>query len=207
MRGIEFEFDGNRVRDAAFDGRDLVRLERTETGSGEIAGDAAHAEAIRPVRRDGDVEHHVVQAERRGSGTADLGFGRKLDDAGMLVGELQLALREQHAARFDAADLRLGQGHVDAGHIGADRCEDALEAGACVGRAAHDLQPLAAGIDLADLELVRVRMLLARQHLRDAEVLERIGGIEHFLDLEPDAGQRVGDLSDARLGVEMLLEP
>ena len=50
-------------------------------------------------------------------------------------------------------------------------------------------------------------MLLAFHHLRHAERRERGRGIEHLLDLEPDAGERLGDLVDARLRVEMLLQP
>ena len=39
------------------------------------------------------------------------------------------------------------------------------------------------------------------------EESERGRGIEHLLDLEPDTGERFGDLLDARLRVEMLLQP
>ena len=64
-----------------------------------------------------------------------------------------------------------------------------------------------AGIDLADLQLVGVGMLLAFHHFRHAERFQRGLRIEQFLDLEPDAGQRLGDRLHARFRVEMLLQP
>ena len=45
-----------------------------------------------------------VKAERVGRRAPDRRVGGKFDDAVMLVGEQKLALRTQHAARFDAAD-------------------------------------------------------------------------------------------------------
>ena len=94
---------------------------------------------------------------------------------------------------LDAPDLGLGQREVDAGHVSAHRREHALHAGARIGRAAHHLQALAAGIDLADLQLVGVGMLLAFHHFRHAERFQRGLRIEQLLDLEPDAGQRLAD--------------
>ena len=94
-----------------------VLLQLAETGGGEIARDAAHAEAVGPVRRDGDLDHRIVKAERGGGGAADLGLRIELDDAAMLVGQLKLALGQQHAVRLDAPDLGLGQREVDAGHV------------------------------------------------------------------------------------------
>ena len=138
---------------------------------------------------------------------ADLCVGGKLDDAGMLVGKLKLSLRQKHAVRLNAPDLGLGEREIDARHIASDRREHAFEARASVRRAANDLQALGAGIDLADLQLVGVRMLLGFEHLRHLERRKRGRRIEHLLDLEPDAGERVGDLGHARACVEMVLEP
>ena len=141
------------------------------------------------------------------AGAADFRFGGKLDDAGMLVGEFELLLGHHHAVRLDAADLGLGQREVEAGHVSADGREHALHAGARIRRAAHDLQALLAGVDLEHLQLVGVRMLLGLHHFGHAEGLERGRGIEHLLDLEPDAGERLGDLVHGGLRVEMLLQP
>ena len=45
------------------------------------------------------------------------------------------------------------------------------------------------------------------EHLADGEGGEPLGGIAHALDLEPEIGQREGDLVERGGGVEMLLEP
>ena len=99
VRFVEFERDRDRVGEAAFDGAARVRLEFPEPGRREVAGDAADAKTVGTVRRDGDVKHRVIEAERPRRRTSDLGIGRKLDDAGMLVREFELALRKQHAVR------------------------------------------------------------------------------------------------------------
>ena len=147
---VEIELDGNWIGEAAFDRLHRIRLQLAEAGSGKVAGDAAHAEAVWPVWRDGDLDHRVVETESLRRGAADLGVGGKLDDAGMLVGKLKLSLRQKHAVRLNAPDLGLGEREIDARHIASDRREHALEALARVRRAAHDLQALGAGIDLAD---------------------------------------------------------
>ena len=204
---VELKLDWNRVGEDALDWLGLVLSQPAEACGGKIAGDAAHAEAIGPVRRDGDFDHCIVEAERGGRRAADLGVGRKLDDTGVLVGQLELALRQQHAVGLDAPNLRLGERQVDAGNVAADRREHAFQPGARVRRSAHDLQTLGAGIDLAHLELIGVRVLRRAQHLRHRERRERGRGVEHLLDLEPDAGERLGDLVHLCHGVEMLLEP
>jgi hypothetical protein len=50
-------------------------------------------------------------------------------------------------------------------------------------------------------------VLLGLEHFRHLEGREGGRGIEHLLDLEPDAGERVGDLGHARARVEMLFQP
>ena len=58
------------------------------------------------------------------------------------------------------------------------------------------------------LQLVGVRMLLGLHHFGDRERPQaRSPGSNDLFDLEPDAGQRVGDLVDGRVRVEMLLQP
>ena len=93
-RLVELKLDRDRIGKAAFDRLDSVLLQLAEIGSGEIARDAAHAEAVGSVRRDGDLDHRIVKAERGGGGAADLGLRIELDDAAMLLGELKLALGE-----------------------------------------------------------------------------------------------------------------
>ena len=97
---VEIELDRNRIGEAPRHRLDRIGLQPAETGRGEVTGDAADAEAVGPVRRDGDIEHDVVETERLRRWAPDLGALGKLDDAGMLVGQLQLALRQHHAARI-----------------------------------------------------------------------------------------------------------
>ena len=50
-------------------------------------------------------------------------------------------------------------------------------------------------------------MPLGGQHLGDNEPLEPLGGVFDALNFKPDAVARIGDFVDARLCVEMRLEP
>ncbi len=183
------------------------RLEPSQPGGGEVAGDAAHAEAIGAVRRHLDVEHGIVEPDRLGEGLADGEPGGQLDDAFAILGQAQLVARAQHAVRGDAAD-RAGLEH-DAGarNERARRREHAEHAGARIGRAAHHLDLARAGIDDAELELVGVGMRLGLDHARDPERRQVLGAVLDALDLEPAHDQKRGDLLGRRRGVEMGLEP
>ena len=98
-----------------------------------------------------------------GEAGADRRIGRQVDDAVMLVRQLQLALRAHHAAALDAAYLADAKRHVDAGNIGAGRCESADQAGARIRRAADHLDRVAvARIDHQHAQLVGVGMLFGR---------------------------------------------
>ncbi len=108
---------------------------------------------------------------------------------------------------LDAPDLGLGERKVETGHVGADRCEHALHAGACVRRAANHLQALLAGIDFQHLQLVSIWVPLGLHDLGHPVGFQRGRGVEHLLDLKPNAGKCLGDLLHGRLRVEMLLQP
>ena len=145
-------------------------LELAHVGGGEIARDAVHAGAVRPVRRQVDLDHRIAEAGPLRVGRADRRIVRQVDDAVVVVGQLQLGFRDQHAAALDAADGADAERDVLAGNEGAGRREHALHAGARIGRAAHDLHRLAvAGVDHADAQPVGVRMLLGLDHARDRE--------------------------------------
>ena len=183
-------------------------LERADAGGAEIARDAVDAGAVGPVGREIDFDHRLGAA-----GPFDIGFshrriGRQIDDAVVIVGDLQLGFRHQHAAAFHAANLADLERHVLAGDEGAGEAEHALHAGARVGRAADDLDGFAvAGIDHADAQAVGVGMLLGGDDRGDDERLEQRRLVLDLLDLEPDHGELVDDLGSDALGVEMLLQP
>src|SRR5262249_22006720 len=70
---VEIELDRNGIGEVPLHRLRRVGLELAEACSGKVAGDAANAQAVWPVWRDGDLDHCVVEAEsfrRRG---ADLG--------------------------------------------------------------------------------------------------------------------------------------
>ena len=103
-REIELDVDGAIV--VALDAGDLLlRLQLAEAGGRQIAGDAAHAGAVGTVGGKLHLDHGLAEAQHVGVALAELAAERRveLDDALVIVGELQLALRHQHAVGDDAA--------------------------------------------------------------------------------------------------------
>ena len=95
---VELDVDGAVV--VALDAADLLLgLELAEAGGGEVAGDAAHARAVGPVGGELHVEHGIGEAQDVGVALTQLvaKLGVELDDALVVVGELELALGDQHA--------------------------------------------------------------------------------------------------------------
>ena len=197
----------DRALEAALDGHRGRALEGAQAGGGEIAGDAEDAQAVAPVRRDGDLDHRVVEAEDLGEGRADLGVLGQVDDALVLVGQAHLALRDQHAVGLDTADHALLEVDPGAWDVTAGGGEDALHAGARVGRAADHLDLFRAGVDDADPQAVGVGVLLRLPDVGDREGRQLPGAVLHALDLEADHRELVGDLLERGLGLQVLLEP
>ena len=97
-----------------------------EPGGREVTGDTVDAEAVRTVRSHGDVDHRVVEPRPMRVSGPDRRVGGQLDNAFMLVAELELADRAHHAVAFDPANRRHLQGKVAAGYISARGAEDAF---------------------------------------------------------------------------------
>src|ERR1700726_2294183 len=76
-----------------------------------------------------------------------------------------------------------------------------------IGRAAHDLHNVAAGINAAKLELVGIGMLLGRDDMGDDEIFQHRAAVLERLHFEADIGKRLGDGARIRIGLEMLFEP
>ncbi len=199
----------HRAGKLALDRLDSGILEFAHVGRGEIAGDAGHAGAVLPVRRQIDLEHGIAEPGPLRVSGADRGIGRQFHDAVVIVGDLQLRRRAQHAAALDAADGADAERDVLARNEGAGGREHADKPRARIRRAADDLHRCTsvAGIDHADAQAVRVGMLLGGDHARDRERRQRLGLVLEMLDLEPDHGELVGELFDRLVGVEMVLEP
>jgi hypothetical protein len=135
------------------------------------------------------------------------GIGGQVDDPLVLVRQAHLALGAQHAVRLDAADGGGLEVEAGAGDAGAGRGEHALHAGAGIGRAAHDLDRSVPVSTTHTLSLSALGCCLGGHHIGDREGREIAGGVDHLLDLEADHGERVGDLVDGGVGVEMVLQP
>ena len=95
--GFKFEFDTDMAVKLALNGRDVALTQATKACGGEIARHAIDAEAVRPVRRDGNLDHGVICTQCFRRRRADNPAIRQFDDAIMLVGEFQLALGTHHA--------------------------------------------------------------------------------------------------------------
>ena len=87
-------------------------VERDAVRRGRLAGDAAHRQRVRPVRRDGDVEHLVAQAEQLDRVGAERSVADQVrgehQDAVVVVAGAQLAAGADHAVADVAVGLARG---------------------------------------------------------------------------------------------------
>ena len=167
------------VAAAALDLR-LMEVERLVEGGRRLAGKTDDRQAVRAVRGDLKLDGGVVAAQRRGDVLADLAVLLDEEDAVLdgvrevAFGQAQLTQRAEHAVGHHASELALGDldavwqlGFVQ-GHRHDVACMD-------VGRASHNLHRLPlADIQLADHQMVGVRVLFHRQNLADHYVFDLI---------------------------------
>ena len=143
-------------------------LEFPHVGGAEVARDAVHARAVGAIGRQIDLDHGVIEPGPLRVVRADRRVLGQIDDAFVVVGDLQFECRDQHAAALNVADLADAERDVLAGNEGAGRREHAFHSGARVRRAADHLDGIAlADIDHADAQPVGVRMLFGFDHARD----------------------------------------
>ena len=120
----------------------------------------------------------------------------------------EFGARAQHAEALDAPDVADRQGLVETGHVGAGGREHRLHPGARIRRSADDLDGLpVAGIHGADTQTVGIGVLFGREHMGDDKRRERRRLVLDAFDFETDPRQRLGDVLQRRVGVEVLLEP
>ncbi|MNZ49220.1 hypothetical protein D3C78_669810 [compost metagenome] len=189
------------------EGRRRLRLQLTQTGGGEIAGDAVDRSAVRTVGREVDLDDRIIEASIGCEGSADRRIFRQIDDAVVIVGNVELLFGAHHAVAFDAANLADGQRHIDARNIHAGTSERTNEAGACIRRAADDLHRLAVtSIHHQHLEAVGLGMFFSGNDLGDDERL--VGRLViDVLDLEANRRQPLANLVQRRIRFEMLFQP
>ena len=213
QRGV-FHRHLHRAGEFALDRLDGGVLELAHVGGGKIARNAVHAGAILPVRGQVDFQNGIAEPGPLRVSRTNGRIGRQLHDAVMVFGNLQFGRRAQHAAAFDAADGADAERDVLAGNERAGRGEYADQPCARVWRAADHLHrcsqalfAFCAGIDHADAQAIRIRMLFGRNHPRNRKRRQRLRLVVDMLDLKPDHGELVGKLFQRLVGVEMFLQP
>ncbi len=182
-------------------------LQGAEAGGREIAGDAAHAEAVGAIGRHFDLDDRIVEIAVLDEAHADRRVIGQFDDAVVIGAQAQLAGRAEHAVRGFAANDARFEIEAGAGNVGARRGEHTFHAGARVGCAADHLHDTLAGIDAADPQTVGIRMLLRFRDIADHERLERLGRILDAFDLEAERRQGLGDGGGIGTGVQLGLQP
>ena len=186
---------------------DLPRAEGAEASRSEIAGDALHAETVRPVGGDRHIKHRPLEPQRHRRRCADLPWALELDDAAVVLAHAQFMGGAQHAAALHPADHRPLE-HLAGGRDHRPlRRENAVDASPGVGGAAHHPEGAVASAHGAQFEAVGVGMGLACLHIGDGEGGEAFGRVLHRLHLEADHGEGVGDGGGIRIGGEMLPQP
>ena len=206
-RVAEFEADLHWADANTLDRLHRLRPQRSQAGGREIACDTGNARTVGAVRRQVDLDERVVEPRIGGKARPDRRIPRQVDDAGMVVRHLELALGAHHAAALDATNVADGERDFDAGYVGPGGSKGADQSRARIRRAADDLHRLAsAGIHHQHLELVGVGMLFGGDDAGDRERLER-RLVVHQLYFEPDHRQALDDLVERGVGFKMVLEP
>ena len=205
----EFEAHGDRALEGPRHGLAPAghALERAEAAGGEVARDAANAGAVAAIGCEADFDHRVVEPRNPRVRRPERGVGRQFDDPLMLVRDAEFALGKQHAVALDAANRRLLQPEPGARNPASGRREHAHHAGVRIRRAADDLHLLRARIHQADPQAVRLRMRLGGEHARRREGSQVARAVLDAVHLETQHGQRLADLLERGLGVEMVLQP
>ncbi len=98
--GGEIERDGGRAVEASGDGRRRLRLQRPQARRGEVARDSRDARRVGAVGREIDVDDGIVEAGVGRIGPPDRRVVGQVDDAVVIVGQLQFGGRTQHAVRI-----------------------------------------------------------------------------------------------------------
>ena len=175
----------------------------------DLAGDAQHGEAVGPVRRDLDVEDDVAEVAREGRAEGRV-VGQH-EDALVLVGQAQLALGADHAARLDAANLcrlqlrRMTAVRVD--QVGADAGEGDLLPRGDVRRAADDGVRGAAHIDGGEAQPVGVGVRVDGRHAPDDDVVPALADDLDVVDLDARERQAVRQRARLLVNLDVGLEP
>ena len=188
------DLDGHILVDVVAHALDLRGLdaERTVEGSCGLAGQTDHAQAVRTVRGDLEIGDPVVQTEYLFDVLANRGAGRQEQDAVLArirhaaVGQAEFLERAHHAVGRHAAQLALGDLHTarQGGLVQADRADLANGRRRYIGCAGDDLHRLLlADIELADLQMVGIRVIDNLEDLAGHNVVDLRAEVVNLLDL------------------------
>ena len=97
--GGEIEMDAGRAVECAGVRFRRGRLQLAEPGRGEIARDSGDASRVGTVRRHRDVDDGIVEPGVVGVSHADRRVVGQFDDAVVILAELELGRRAEHAVR------------------------------------------------------------------------------------------------------------
>ena len=188
--------------------RVVAREEAAHVRRREIAGDAKKPEAVATVRRQLELDDRPFEPERLHGRHTDLEPIRwEVDDAGMVLADAELARRAKHALALDAANGGPLQDVTGGGNGRPFGRNDAPEARSRIGRATDDLFRAVLGLDGADAQPLRIRVLVRLAHIAHGEGGQRRGRILDALDLEAQGCELLRDRLGRAVGLEMLLEP
>ena len=170
---------------AGSDGGQLLHIGSQRPGhrllvhGAHLAGHAHHRQAVRPVRRDLQVEHGISRAHEVRHGLADGRVIGKHPDAGVVLSQPQFAARAAHAAAYHAAQLRFLDLEIARQHRAHER-HGHLDVRRDIRRPADDLHGfLGAHIHRHHVHVVGIRMRLAGEHVSHHNALEGLAGLLH----------------------------
>ncbi len=184
------------------------RLQCTQTGSGQITGNAVKSRAIRAVWRKRNFNDGIIKTENFGHRRADFVFFIDFDNAVMFIGNTHLLFGDQHAATFNTANFGFFQCDIQTRDIRPFGCENALHTCARIRGAANNLlNTVICCLHRTNSQLIRIRMRLGIFDISDLK-RRKIGSlIGDFLNLEADRSQFFINFRKTSIGVQRLFEP
>ena len=198
---------GNRAEERARDRLRRPGAKRAQPGRRQVPRDAADRERIAAVGGDADLDDRVVQPGPGGIGHAHRGTVRQVHDAGMVLAQAHLPGGEQHPGALHSADFAGLERDPRPGDMAARRREHRFHTRPRVRGAAHHAHDAVPGVHLADSQPVRVGVLHGFDDMRHAEGGQGGAGVRDLFQLQPDAGQPVGDRVQRSVRVQVGAQP
>ncbi len=180
---------------------------------GDLAGEADHREQVDAVHRRGHVQHLLAHRQDVDERRARLDPVRQHHDPGVVGTEADLVLGEDHPARHLAAQRALVERAREPGQQHAGQAHRHGRAGTEVPGAADDLARLRlAHVDLAELQLVGIRVLHRLDDLAHAQEREVVAGVgdadvDDAVDLEGGDREAPCDLLGRGVDADVLAQP